>query len=385
MNISNQALARLSRSYRDRLSEARSAHANGRRVVGRVGHTIPLELILAAGCTPVMIAADPGRATPNADVYVDPELPRETRALCEAAMVGELEFLDLLVLSRNYDKLFYFMKEIYRLGRGPKFPPFMIYDLMQSRREAVRDYNYGRFAALADRHARIVPQPLGADALKDAIDLTNGVRALQRRLADLRYSGRISGVDAMQAIGAGFFMHPAEYARELDLFLRDSGSWPSNGARPRVLLATAEPLQHTSLHEALEEAGANVVAEDDAWGARATGADIVPGDNPLEAIFRKIWLDTPSPGVWPPPARENWLMREAARSDVDAVVLHMPPSDRLLGWDAPRISSTLRRDGKSVALLFQDVHRTDGRADLIREAREFLAALPARPSKETGR
>src|SRR5258708_3954219 len=51
-----------------RLDLARAAHRNGVGVVGLVGNTIPVELILACGRVPVLIAADVGRPTPSADV-----------------------------------------------------------------------------------------------------------------------------------------------------------------------------------------------------------------------------------------------------------------------------------------------------------------------------
>ena len=55
------------------------------------------------------------------------------------------------MLSRPYAQLYYYLKEVYRLGRAPKVPPLAMFDLMQSQREAVRSYNSGRTRALLER------------------------------------------------------------------------------------------------------------------------------------------------------------------------------------------------------------------------------------------
>ncbi len=383
----SEAFQRLADRYSQRLAAARTAHAAGQPVVGRIGHQVPIEPILAAGCMPVLVSADLQIATPEADLYIDPELPPETRALCEVALQGEFEFLDLLALSRPYDKLYYFMKELHRLGRAPKFPPFVIYDLMHSQRDAVMAYNQGRFRALLERLARVGTRPIDAASLGEAVALTNQVRALQRRLGALRLQGRVGAAEALQIIGAGFFMHPADYLRDLEACVSALAQGTAPGSVPgiRVLLASSEPLQDLALHEALAGVGVNVVAEDDAWGSRAAGDDIkAPGD-PAAAILDKLWRDTQSSGVWPSQAREAWLLAQAARPEVNAVLLYVPPSDRLLGWDAPRLLRTFRESGKPAIALFHDVHRPQGRQALMQEVQAFVASVPSSTHTEAAR
>src|SRR5262245_56139962 len=120
-----EAETSLARFYRDRLLAAREAE-NG--VVGIVGNTVPRELILASGRLPVLIAAEPGEPTPIAEIYMEPVISPETQSLFEIAVSGRLESLDLLVLSRPYSQLYYYLKEVYRLGRGPEVPPLHMYD-----------------------------------------------------------------------------------------------------------------------------------------------------------------------------------------------------------------------------------------------------------------
>src|SRR4051794_530341 len=146
----SDGFAVLQRHYRDPLLAARAAHAKGVGVVGLVGATVPAELVLALGRFPVLITPDMGAPTPTADIYIEPVVSPETRALFEAALAGAFKFLDLLVLSRTDDKLYYYLKEMVRLGRAPAAPPLHMFDLMPSRREAVRQYNRDNLDELID-------------------------------------------------------------------------------------------------------------------------------------------------------------------------------------------------------------------------------------------
>jgi benzoyl-CoA reductase/2-hydroxyglutaryl-CoA dehydratase subunit BcrC/BadD/HgdB len=374
VSIANErALSVLRHAYTERLELARGAHVGGARVIGMIGNTIPSELVLASGAHPVLVTADLSRPTPHSDVFMEAIIPPETRALLEAAASGELAFLELLVLSRPYAHLYYYLKEVYRLGHGKLFPPIAMFDLMHSRREAVRAYNWGRLEALIARLERAYGQEITESRLREAIALTNTVRALQRRLLEHRWQGLVSGVDALTAIGAAYFMDSNAYLSALENYVAQLATEPAQ--KPRLLVVTSEPLSHTRLHEALESAGAIVVAEDDWWGSRAPGADIPFAGSAREAIFHKYWLDTASPGVYPATAREAWLREHALRPDVDGVVIYLPPSDHQLGWDYPRVREWLAQHRKPSFLVREEATRPDG-ANTIREnTRGFLESL----------
>jgi benzoyl-CoA reductase/2-hydroxyglutaryl-CoA dehydratase subunit BcrC/BadD/HgdB len=369
------ALATLRHAYSARLDVARQAHRDGTRVVGLVGNTIPVELVLASGMRPVLVAAERGRPTPQADVFMEQIIPPETRALFQSAAGGDYEFLDLLVLSRPYVQLYYYLKEVFRLGRGPRFPALHIFDLMQSQRAAVRAYNRRQFDGLIERLERLSGEAISERRLADAIAATDTVRDLQRQLLERRWSAAVAGVDALTAIGAGFFLPPEDYAVALRAYLDDLPSNPALTAHARVLVVPSEPLSHTRLHEAIEAAGALVVAEDDWWGSRAPGANVPFAGSAREAIFQKYWLDTASPGVYPAAAREAWLRQHALRADLNGVVFYLPPSDRQLGWDYPRLKAWLTEHAKPSLLVRADATDADGFASIRRDAERFVGLL----------
>jgi benzoyl-CoA reductase subunit C len=368
-------LAILQHHYEQPLITAQDARKSGVGVVGITGPTVPIELAMAVRLCPVRISPVAGQATPTADHYMDNVIAPDTKSLFESAIRGDFEFLDLLVLTRHDDKLYYYLKELLRLGRARSLPPLHMFDLMGSQREAVRLYNEQHFDGLIRALERVSGRAVTDAALREAIDITNRSRALQRQLQQWRWQGQLAGTEALQVVGASFHMDPAVYAQALAGYMDDRARIapkPIDG--PRVVVITSEPLSHLSLHRYIEQQGGLVVAEDDHWGSRAPGNDPPTNVSPREGLFRKYWLDTAHAGVYPREAREAWFMEAFQRPDVDGVVFYVPPGDRQFGWDYPRLAKRVTDAGKQAVLL-----RKDARVDptIAAPIAQFLTELRA--------
>ena len=137
-------------------------------------------------------------------------------------------------------------------------------------------------------------------------------------------------------------MDRAEYTPLARIAVRDIERRPPI-AGPRILIK-GSPLDGPDVCAAIEEQGAIVVAEDDWWGSRAAGQDIVASADPIRSIFEKYYLDAPSPRVFPAAIADAWFQRKA--SDVDGVVFYLPYEDDVLGWDYPRLRAHL--DGRAI-------------------------------------
>jgi len=371
--MSSTGLQILRAHYEQPLLAAKQAHSDGQRIVGLTGPTAPVELVLAAGLFPVRISPSTREVTELADRYMDAVISPDTKSLFESAMNGDFEFLQLLVLTRSEDKLYYYLKEMLRLGKGAKFPPLHMLDLMGSRREAVRSYNLQNLDWLLDSLQRASGHEITDSAIHSAIEQTNRCRALQRQLLALRWSRQLPGSDALIAIGAGFYMHPQSYADALQSYLADLAATRAPASSgPRVLVLTSEPLTHLTLHRRIEAAGAVVIAEDDEWGARAPGSDPPLAGSARESLFQKYWLDVAHPGVYPPQARESWLSAQLGAADLQGVIFYVPPSDRQFGWDYPRLAAQVKAAGKQSVLLRQDAKHDDSIDALISK---FVAQL----------
>lgn len=377
MNDAITGLTDLKRAYENRNATSLAAKLDARTIIGYVGAAFPRELALAADALPIAITPQLGRPTPTADHYIEPVVSAEIRDLFESGVVGEFAHLDLLVITRPYAKLYYYLKEIYRQGRAPRLPPLHMFDLMQSRRDAVATYNEGRMRDLVDAIARVTNKRPDDNELAREIARSRRIRGLQQRLQDLRWQRALTGVDALIAFGAGAFLDPQAYEAALSEFVGTlaSGAIPD---RPRWLVVTSEPLSHSSLHRALEQAGGLVVAEDDAWGSRASGEDRPTHLLPMQALLHATCFDAATGQVFPAELREAWFESHVIKPEVDAVIFYIPPSDHQVGWDYPRLKAFAEHAGKPTLLIRHDARTEHGSTQIRAEASAFRDACAAR-------
>lgn len=349
------ALEELRRHYQDRTAAARAAKAASRKVVGLVGTTVPVELVMAAGAYPLNVAPMPGTPTREADRYLERHFDDDVRATLESLLAGAYDWLNLLVIPRTSDgylELYYTLKEVVRLGQVRRVPPLHLYDLLHARSEANRAYGLERTHELRSRLTAAMGVEATRDRLREAASEVNAQRRAVRHLLELRRdpANGVSGVDALTAIGAGRFLEPDAHRELVERYVGEER--PPLDPRPRLLVVAGVPLTDLRLHRLLEDAAGLVVAEDDAWGSRFAGADVrVDAADPLEGIFEKYFLDVPSPRVAPAAARDEWLRSELARGDIDGVVFYVPRSDTWFGWDYPRLKGYVEAAGLPSVLL----------------------------------
>jgi benzoyl-CoA reductase/2-hydroxyglutaryl-CoA dehydratase subunit BcrC/BadD/HgdB len=344
----------------------------GKPLVGVIG-AAPAELIAAAGAHAVRLATPADRPTPDADHYMDDIVPKDAHAFFQAAHDGLFSAFDLLVLSRDHDKLYYYLKEVLRIGRGAAFPPLHMFDLMESRRPSVETYNRGQFASLKRRLERLGGGEITEAGLEAAMAEAEAVCGLRRRLLAHRRERRLSGVDALHAIGAGMAMAPGAYLAPLGQLVDGLDRGAETRPGPGLLALSAEPLDHPALHATLEAAGALVVAEDDAWGSRCAEATGTEAETASEAVFLSAWRAAVGPGVSPAEDRLGWAKGMARDPAVDAVVFYLPPSDHRFGWDYPALKRAVDEAGKPSLLLRCDVQAAAKEA--AETVRRFLGGL----------
>jgi benzoyl-CoA reductase/2-hydroxyglutaryl-CoA dehydratase subunit BcrC/BadD/HgdB len=376
-STSGEPLAILQHYYRDRLAAARELKRTGARVVGIIGHVAPLEMVLAASAVPITITSDPKHPTPTADQFMPAIYGWEAQSVLEQILQGRYEEFDLIVATQPYRPLYYVLKELYRQGKLPRLPELYLCDFIPTRLPSIRNYNARVLAHFAERMERLHAAPLSASAIREAIATTNAIREQLRRLQTLRLQRRISGVEAMQVIGAGYFLGAPRYRELLADYLVDAKTDQALTNRPRVLLVSSEPLNHLTVHQALESAGAIVVGEDDAWGCRSAEGDIASTAPPEDALLDKYFLHTASPQTSPRDARLAWFLERTRRQDLEAVVFYIPPSDRSLGWDYPSLKTHLAEVGLPSHLLSLDLTQPEARDAACASVARFLQSLAA--------
>src|SRR5262249_30653376 len=153
-------------------------------------------------------------------------------------------------------------------------------------------------------------------------------------LVELREAAevKLTGCEALELLGARYFMEAAEYARLASAAAHEiEQRQPCPGPR---ILGKGRPLDHARLHPEIEAPGAVVVAEDDWWGSRSASVDISLEGDPLEAIFDHYYCHETSPRVLPLEIADQWFQEKATQAD--RVVFYLPPHDEVMGWDYPR-------------------------------------------------
>ena len=278
------------------------------------------------------------------------------RAIFGAAITGDLDYLSLLLVPRTSEqeyKLYLYLREVARQDPGRRVPPLYLYDMLHARSEQAYLYGLQRTFHLKQRLEDLTGQRIDSAALLAALKESNSARRAMRRLLGLRRrEPRIAGAEALALIGAWFFMGRDEYALRAEKVAAAIKERPPLAGKR--LMITGGSLNHRGLHQALEQHGAVVVAEDDWWGSRSAGEDIdeEAGDL-MKVLFEKYYFDAPSPRWFPFEIADAWF-QTTVKDGVDGVVFYLPPEDCVMGWDYPRRRRYLDDNGIPHLLVRED-------------------------------
>ncbi|RZJ12234.1 MAG: 2-hydroxyacyl-CoA dehydratase [Rubrivivax sp.] len=364
------AFSVLQQAYDDRMA---LVHKQQRPVVGYVGNTVPVELIVAAGCVPVRIAPVQGDPTLS-DRFIESMADTDVRLIFQLYCSGALDALDLLIMPRSTEsqhKLYLSLREARRAGVTSHGPKLWLYDIPHTQRASSHAYGVTRTRALWQALADIGGTPCDSAALKQAIQASNKSRALLHKMHEQRWQQPVSGLQAHVATGALRFMLLDAGHAALQAWL-DAGGPAPVPAGPR-LLVRGVPQDHAELHRLVESLGARIVAEDDDWGSRAGTPPISEEIDPLQAVFEHYWRDVPCVRVLPNP--DTWFKAAVAKPEVDGVLFYLPRPDDVYGWSYPGDRELVERHGLPSLLIRDDARQPD----LLKPAlRAFIASLPAR-------
>jgi benzoyl-CoA reductase/2-hydroxyglutaryl-CoA dehydratase subunit BcrC/BadD/HgdB len=377
MPLANSEIpAEITQANQDRLAAGRAHHQSGGVVCGYFGHGMPIEVAIATGHLPIAIMPPPERPTPHADEWLNPSFDPQLRLILDQLLSGELTFCALAVAVSQASPdsaVFQAGREILRQGFGAAIPPLHHYSLMGLQSDAVREYGQMQIEALARRLRADSGQEASEARLKSAIDLMNGVRTQWRALDRLRREGRLNGSDALTLIAASHFMAPETYLPALTKANQQFSGRSLKG--PRLIVISANTYIDARMHAAIESAGAIVVGEFDYWGSCSATPDIAAGDDPLAAIYQHYYAHVPNRSVYPASTRLRWFFDNAVTPEVDGVIIHMPRTDRSLGWDFPRMRDFLAEHKKPLLMNRDDAFMESGRAALSKAVSAFIGPI----------
>jgi hypothetical protein len=316
--------------------------------------SVPIEIVRAAGLEPRFVRGAPG-ATPAAAAHLEPGIfPNRLYRLVEAALTGRLSGAACVIVPRTSDpdyKCFLYLREMVRRGVVDSLPPVLLFDLLQSHGQEVRDYDAARVRELFRTLASLTGRRASLDDLRQQIGYVNAARAARGRLLAFRHgSPRVSGTEALPLLGAFWQTPPDAYAALAAEATAALAPRPALEG-PRVLV-TGAPVDGTALHAAIESHGAVVVAETSPWGAGAPGPDLDESADPMAAIADAYRVDAITPRTPVDIAHR----RVAGAVDVDAVVVSLPDDDAVFGWDYPVLRESLASRGIPHVVLRDSPH-----------------------------
>jgi len=360
--------------YADPEIAARFGKSAGRKVVGVLGGTVPVELITAAGAMPMRLRGDPALPTTAADVYMEPVHEGHLRSILERLLAGHFNYLDLIVIPRSSEGLlqfYYLVEHIRATNPSVRIPPFYLFDLLQTPFEYTTRYVRARIEELAQRLAGLTGNAVGADAIREAVARHNRARRLFQKFTARRRGSNIPGVEALKAAIAGQVLDVDAFAHLLEENLNSPA--PEDSRLPR-LMVKGSPHEHVRFYETVERLGSRVVAEDHDWGERLYDHLIEEDVEPIDALARHYQHHAVSVRQLPQAEQDARFLATTVEAKVDGVIFYLEENDDTLGWDYPRQKRLLDEQNVPSLLLtgepyFGEVEETS------KKVSDFLAEL----------
>ncbi len=256
------ALRDIAAAFEDPGAVAARGRAEGRRIVRHIGTDIPLEMLVAAGLSPVRLAAlDTAEAAGH-----DADLGWRGRSMLR--QLRQADTGDAILITHANAELPQFFAALRDVGasRGMALGPAHLLDLLHLPKPGSERYNRIRLAALRDWLEELSGRPLDDLSIQGAIGRCNEQKRLLAHVAAYRRgpAPRLAGGEMLRLIGAASILPLDEHmALTSQLLSALPGRKPLAGRR---LLVTGSLHETARLYDDIEGLGAIVVGESHGWG-----------------------------------------------------------------------------------------------------------------------
>ena len=383
MTVMANELTQIKRYYQQRDLAPRDWKSRGRKVVGYICNSVPEELIWAAGMMPVRLTGTPGGETGDITEVFNVNRYTEgfVNTMLNDLMTGKYDYLDYLVLPHNarntiqtqYSHL-HIMRQLW--PETTHIPELYFIEEFQSWSHNHVEYHYETLKEFAAQLEEWSGYPISPRRLDDAIELCNETRRLIGQVQQLRAEQKISGCDALQIMGASYFMDKEEFNRLLKIFLRDAAQLPVlTGKR---IFVEGSPLDNLAFYELVESCGAIIVNEDNCWGSRSF-EDLVDTErfpDQLEAIAQRYHYKAPCGAIfWPANARCNYCKKKVEEIPSDGVIFYILENDAHGLWDYVDQEPAFRQQNHKTLALKEQPYDMSNAEELCEQISAFLETL----------
>ncbi len=279
-------------NYQNRKFTALEKHKNGVPIIGYTSNTVPIELIESAGFYPTLVDANCTDFS-GSDQYMEPVFDQRTKSIFNEILAGKWAFLKALIIPRTSEaehKLFLYLMEVKRLSNNPNIPEIYFFDLLHTQNPLSEEYSFEQVKLLDTYLKNLwhaddtdVPTLINTVFFKNqrksafpkesavptyrssachlSIELSNNIKTKLNLLAEFRYQGLLTGVEAMTIIGAMYFMDRNDYLQHLAEVLKEIATRKPLSFNQKILVK-GYCINHTNFHESFEKDG-NIIVDKD--------------------------------------------------------------------------------------------------------------------------
>ena len=266
---------------------ARAWLDEGGKAAGYFCSTVPEEILVAAGYLPFRIRGTGSKDTELSDAFFSPINCSFPRHAFNQALKGEYDFLDALICINSCDHVRRVYDNWIRNVKATKFATVMSLPRKVGERQVA--WYYDEINLLRKQLEEHLGVEITDEKIKEAIKVQNEIRALQRKLYELRKTDKppITGAETLAVMVAGTSMPKGKYKELLERLLEDlKGVEGSGGYRARLMILGSE-LDDPEYVKIIEDQGGLVVTDSTCYGTRLMWELVDESeDEPVRALAR---------------------------------------------------------------------------------------------------
>jgi benzoyl-CoA reductase subunit C len=255
----------------------------GKKAIGYFCLQTPVEIIEAADMIPVRIVGDNSDIT-EADSLLPAYICSFARNSLDLGLKNRYDCLDGIVVPHACDTI----KSIYGIWKNNisiEFAHFIRYPIAFDKRQA-KDLLVYEFSNLRESLANYGGKKIDDSDLKKSIQTANESRSAYQDLSKMRGLQSLSLKTSflMYLASRSFYQLRSDFMQELKIMTSEIDScFYSNDDSPKIILIGG-PIGDLEIVKAIEDAGANIVADDLCTGSRAFKGRVDTGADPIEAL-----------------------------------------------------------------------------------------------------
>jgi bcr-type benzoyl-CoA reductase subunit C len=349
----------------------------GRRAFGYLCTYAPLEILHAAGFTPIRLM-QLSHPVSLADAHLPSFSCALARGVTERLVSGRLDFLQGVLFAHTCDTM-QCLADIWRMAQArcqvlTLSLPTVLDNL------SAHDYLVAELHQLAAVVEAQFATPVTEDALSDSIVLHNEQRRLLHQLYQKRSD--FSAELLWSLTIAGMLTPVEEHNSLLRLALRDAGSRPEPPAEGPAVILVGAVLDDPAIVQLVDELGGRVVGDDLCTGSRFFDVLVDETLEPFAALAERYLQRALCPAKHrASEPRLQRLLRLAADSEAHGAVFVLPKFCEPHAFDYAALARAFDQAG--IPHLMVETEVSTPREQLRTRLQAFIEILKGRGGKET--